>query len=291
MKAVVLAAGYATRLRPLTDRIAKELLPVGGRPIIDWILERIAEVDAVDQVHVVTNARKAPGFRAWADGRDVVVHDDGTTSNDDRLGAIGDLRFVIDAAGLDDDLLVIAGDNLFEFSLADYVSFWRSKGVASAVAVRDVGSRELASKYGIVDLDANARVLGFVEKPENPTSTLAATAAYIYHRRHVPLVAEYLADGNPSDQPGRLVAWLYRREPVFGYRFDETIWPLGWIRNFSNAGLTISTSRMSTSCSASGRNWPATTTVPRRKPLPRLSSRPSTASCGSIRRSLPITSA
>jgi glucose-1-phosphate thymidylyltransferase len=227
VKAIVLAAGYATRLRPLTDRVAKELLPVGGRPIIDWILERIGEVDPVDRVHVVTNARKAPGFRAWAQGRAVTVHDDGTTSNEDRLGAIGDLRFVIDAAGLDDDLLVIAGDNLFEFSLADYVSFWRSKGIASAVAVRDVGSRELAAKYGIVDLDADERVVGFVEKPDNPTSTLAATAAYIYHRRHVPLVAEYLEAGNPPDQPGRLVAWLHRRQPVYAYRFDERWYDIG----------------------------------------------------------------
>src|SRR2546421_4375656 len=150
MKAIVLGAGYARRLRPLTDTIAKELLPVGGRPIIDWILDRLGEVDGLDAIHVVTNARKAAQFERWAAGRDVTIHDDGTTSNDDRLGAIGDMRFVIDRAGLDDDLLVIAGDNLFEFSLAEYVGFWRGLGVASAVAVRDVGSLELASHYGIV---------------------------------------------------------------------------------------------------------------------------------------------
>jgi glucose-1-phosphate thymidylyltransferase len=221
LKALLLAAGYATRLRPLTDTYAKELLPVGGRPIVDWILERVAEVPEVDAVHVVTNARKAQGFHRWAEGLDVTVHDDGTTSNEDRLGAIGDIQLTIERAGLeDDDLLVIAGDNLFAYSLADLVAFWRSKGVASALAVHDVGSRELARKYGIVELDADDRVVGFLEKPEEPPSTLAATACYLYHREHVPLVREYLAAGNPPDQPGNLVAWLHRREPVYGFRFE-----------------------------------------------------------------------
>jgi glucose-1-phosphate thymidylyltransferase len=227
VKAIILAAGYATRLRPLTDTIAKELLPVGGRPIIDWILDRVAEVDDIDEVHVVTNAHKAPWFSEWAAGRDVTIHDDGTTTNEDRLGAIGDIGFVIDSAGLDDDLLVIAGDNLFEFSLERYVDFWRSRGVASAIAVRDVGSLELAQRYGIVDVAADGRVVGFVEKPEDPPSTLAATATYIYHRAHVPLVRQYLEEGNPPDQPGRLVAWLYSREPVYAYRFDEGWYDIG----------------------------------------------------------------
>jgi glucose-1-phosphate thymidylyltransferase len=203
------------------------LLPVGGRPIIDWIVDRIAEVDAIDEVHVVTNARKAPAFFAWADGREVTVHDDGTTSNEDRLGAIGDLQFVLDRTGIDDDLLVIAGDNLFEFSLADYAAFWRSKGSASAVAVRDVGSLEVASRMGVVALDDEARVVQFVEKPADPPSTLCATAAYIYHRSHLPLVGAYLADGNSSDQPGLLVGWLRSREPVYGWVFDESWHDIG----------------------------------------------------------------
>jgi glucose-1-phosphate thymidylyltransferase len=227
MKAVVLAAGYATRLRPLTDTWAKELLPVGGRPIVDWILDAIAAVAAVDEVHLVTNHRKVDAFTEWAASRGVHVHDDGTTTNDDRLGAIGDLRFVVDSAPLDDDLLVIAGDNLFEFSLADYVSFWRAQGVASAVAVRDVGSRELATQYGIVSLDSNSRIVDFVEKPAEPPSTLAATATYLYHRSHVHLLHAYLSDGNSPDQPGRFVEWLCRREPVFGWQFDGAWYDIG----------------------------------------------------------------
>jgi glucose-1-phosphate thymidylyltransferase len=228
VKAIVLAAGYATRLRPLTDEVPKPLLPVGGRPMIEWILDRLADVDEVDGVHVVTNSRYADVFRVWADPRDVAVHDDGTTTNEDRLGAIGDIQFAIDAAGLGgDDLLAIAGDNLFDFSLRDMVSWWRGKGTASAVAVYDVGDPELAKQFGVVALDEDERVAAFVEKPEEPPSTLAATATYIYHRDHVPLVARYLAEGNPPDQPGRLIAWLHRREPVYGYRFEGEWYDVG----------------------------------------------------------------
>jgi glucose-1-phosphate thymidylyltransferase len=227
VKALILAAGYATRLRPLTDRWAKELLPVGGRPIIDSIVDSIDEVDDVDEIHVVTNARKARAFAAWADGRAIAVHDDGTTSNDDRLGAIGDLRFVIERAEIDDDLLVIAGDNLFDFSLAELVAFWRGKPPGSAVAIRDVGSFELARRYGVVALDDDDRVVDFVEKPDDPPSTLAATATYLFERDHVRLVDTYLAEGNAPDQPGRFVAWLQAREPVYGWRFEGGWFDIG----------------------------------------------------------------
>ena len=227
MKAIVLAAGYATRLRPLTDTWAKELLPVGGKPILSSIVESIGTVAEVDEVHVVTNTRKAPAFVEWAKNRDVTVHDDGTSTNEDRLGAIGDMQFVIERAGIHDDLLVIAGDNLFEFELTEFVRYWAAKGTASAIAVRDVGTRELAQRYGIVELAEDGRVLDFVEKPEDPPSTLAATATYLYHRAHVPLVRRYLDEGNPPDQPGRLVAWLHRREPVYGWTFDAGWYDIG----------------------------------------------------------------
>ncbi|HET7127983.1 MAG TPA: nucleotidyltransferase family protein [Gaiellaceae bacterium] len=227
MKALILAAGYATRLRPLTDTWAKELIPVGGRPIIDRILDNLSQVTEIEDVHVVTNARKASAFRAWAEGKDVTVHDDGTTSNDDRLGAIGDMQFVVDRVGAADDLLVIAGDNLFDFRLSDLVSFWRTKGIASAVAVRDVGSLDLARQYGIVALDTDARIRSFIEKPSNPDTTLAATATYLYHREHVPLIRTFLDSVPGADQPGRFVAWLHEREPVYGWVFDEPWFDIG----------------------------------------------------------------
>ncbi|HEY1370217.1 MAG TPA: nucleotidyltransferase family protein [Gaiellaceae bacterium] len=224
MRAIVLAAGYATRLYPLTQTIAKPLLPVGGRPMLDHIVDRVAEVDEIDRVHVVTNRKFADSFLRWAEERGgrlpIEVHDDGTTSEDDRLGAIGDVQFVVDAAGLaDTDLLVIAGDNLFDFSLADLVGYWHGKGEASAIGLYDVGDLELVKQYGVVELDADGRMVSMVEKPPEPRSTLAATATYLYHRAHVPLVRAYLDEGNSPDQPGRFIVWLHTRAPVYGYRF------------------------------------------------------------------------
>jgi glucose-1-phosphate thymidylyltransferase len=217
MKALILAAGYATRLRPLTDSVPKQLLPVGGRPMVDWILDKLREA-GIDDVHLVTNARFAEDFARWAAGTGVVVHDDGTETNETRLGAIGDIRFVQESADLDDDLLVVAGDNLFDYSLVDYIAFWRKREGASALAVYDVGDLELAKQYGIVTLDEDARIVGFVEKPADPPTTLCATAMYLYARSHAALVGTYLEGGNPPDQPGHFVAWLHRREPVYGYR-------------------------------------------------------------------------
>jgi glucose-1-phosphate thymidylyltransferase len=226
VRAIILAAGYATRLRPLTDTIPKQLLPVGGRPMLDWVCDRVAEV--ADRIELVTNTRFAGDFAEWATRRGgVTVHDDGTASNEDRLGAIGDIAFVLERIGADDDLLVVAGDNLFDFALGDFAAFTRSKGVASSVAVYDCGNLELAAQYGVVDVDGDDRVVGFEEKPAEPRSTLVATAAYLYHREHVPLVSRYLAEGNPPDQPGRLVEWLYEREPVYAFRFPGLWFDIG----------------------------------------------------------------
>jgi glucose-1-phosphate thymidylyltransferase len=222
MKALILAAGYATRLRPLTDMIPKQLLPIAERPMVDWILDRIAETSA-DEIHLVTNARFAGDFERWAQDKDVRVHNDGTTSNENRLGAIGDIEFV----ELDDDLLVVAGDNLFDYSLADYEAYWRAHPGASCVAVLDVGDPELAKKYGIVDVDEEDRIIGFVEKPEDPPTTLCATATYLYAREHVRLIPTYLEEGNPPDQPGNYVAWLHARAPVYAYRFEGEWYDIG----------------------------------------------------------------
>ncbi len=229
MKAIILAGGYATRLQPLTDDLSKCLLPIGGRPMVDWILERIRDVEEVDDVHVVTNSRFAQDFEQWALSKEgVTVHDDGTSTNEDRLGAIGDVAFTLDRAEIaDEDVIVIAGDNLFEYDLQGYVDFWRGKGTASAVAIRDVGDLRLASQYGVVELDDDDRVIAFEEKPADPSTTLCATATYIYHREHLPLVTQYLAEGNAPDQSGSFFEWLRSREPVYGYGFTGSWLDIG----------------------------------------------------------------
>ncbi len=229
MKCVILAAGYATRLRPLTDDVPKHLLPVGERPMLDWVLDRVREVQGVTGVHLVTNSRFARAFERWGERNGVIVHDDGTTSNDDRLGAVGDLRLAIERAGLEsDELVVLAGDNLFDFSLSAFVEWWRAKPQpASAVPLHDVGDLELATQYGIADTGAGDRIVRFVEKPSDPSSTLASTLIYLLPPEHGRLVSTYLDDGMSPDNAGSFLGWLAGREPVYGYRFEGTWYDVG----------------------------------------------------------------
>ena len=200
------------------------LLPLAGRPMLDYLLDRVDEINELEDVYLVTNSRFSPDFDAWARGRTgrlpVVVLDDGTTSNEDRLGAIGDIRFTLERAGIeDDDVFVVAGDNLIGYDLNGFVAFWRRRG-GSAIALRHEPDTELIKQYGVVELDESERVVSFEEKPARPRSSLAATAAYLYPAAHVALVADYLAAGNPPDAPGNFVAWLHSRVPVYGYRFS-----------------------------------------------------------------------
>ena len=250
MKGVILAAGYGTRLRPLTDDRPKQLLPVGGRPMLDWVVDRIRELDEVDEIHLVTNSRFAPEFAQWAEPQGIVVHDDGTTSNDDRLGAVGDLRLVIERADLDDELLV-QGDDLFEFGLSAYAAWWRGKPQpATAAPLYDLGDLELATHYGIATVDDEDRIVRVVEKPGDPASTLAATLTYLLPREHVRLVESYLAEGQNPDNAGSFLAWLAARERVYGYRFEGHWYDIGnhaqlldadnWLRR--TAGLPERTS-------------------------------------------------
>ena len=193
------------------------LLPLAKRPMLDYLLDRIREVEEIDEIHLVTNSRFAPAFEEWAPD-DVRVHDDGTTSNDDRLGAVGDIAFALDRGRLaGSDLFVVAGDNLIGYSLPDFVQFWRDKG-GSALALHEVADRELLRNYGVVELDDADRVVSFEEKPAEPRSTLAATAAYLYRAEDLGLLPRYLEEGNPPDAPGNFVAWLHTQAPVHGYR-------------------------------------------------------------------------
>ena len=227
MKAVVLAAGYATRLYPLTLDRPKHLLELGGKTILERLLGQLPLAE-LDTIYVVTNAKFAPRFREWANTQQaqVVVIDDGTLTEDDRLGAIGDLELVIETEQLDDDLLVAAGDSLFSDRLDGFVEFGRGRG-AAVTAVYDVGDLDAMTRLSSVAVDGDARVTSFEEKPEHPTSTLAGIALYFLPRSVLPLVAEYLAEGNNPDQPGRLLVWLFRRTPVYAWRVPGRWFDIG----------------------------------------------------------------
>lgn len=228
MKLLILAAGYATRLRPLTDNQAKPLLPVAGRPMIDHVIDKLvgqlpkSPDPIIDEIHVVTNNKFTPHFTAWAKdhggafaGRPLRIWNDGTLTNEDRLGAIGDIHFVMDKAKLDDDLIVVAGDNLFSTDLSDYVRKARTAGVL--VGVYDVKDLQEIRKYNNLGLDPSGRITFFEEKPQEPKSTITAIALYHYPRATLALIRQYIAEGNNPDQPGRLVQWLYPRIPCYTY--------------------------------------------------------------------------
>ena len=229
MKAVILAAGYATRLYPLTLDRPKALLPVGGSPMLDRLLEQLDGVEGLDEVYVATNSKFAGAFRDWAAGRGglpVQIVDDGTVDEESRLGAIGDLDLTIREAGLADDLIVLAGDNLFSESIAPFPAFALAKGGA-ALGVYDVGDLDAIRKYAVIELDDEDRVTRLEEKPDEPRSTLAGIALYFYPRAALGFVAQYLAEGNNPDQPGRLVQWLYPRTPVYGWRLPGHWYDVG----------------------------------------------------------------
>lgn len=220
MKALILAAGYATRLYPLTLDRPKALLPVGGKPMLDHLMEQLEQVEGLDEVYVVTNSKFAGAFREWAAARSGLplrIIDDGTVDDDSKLGAIGDLDLTIREAELDDDLIVLAGDNLFSESIAPFPVFALRKG-GPALGVYDVGDLDTIRRYSVIELDDDDRVTRLEEKPERPRSTLAGIALYFYPRSALRYVREYLEDGNNPDQPGRLVQWLYPRTAVYGWR-------------------------------------------------------------------------
>jgi glucose-1-phosphate thymidylyltransferase len=182
----------------------------------------------LDAVYIVTNAKFADRFREWAESfpADVVVLDDGTASEDDRLGAIGDLQLAIESEGLDDDLIVAAGDSIFTERLDGFARFGRERD-AAAIAVYDVGDLEEMKRLSSIGVDEDSRLVTFEEKPERPESTLAGIALYFYPRAILPLVGRYLAEGNNPDQPGRLVGWLYERTPVYAWRVPGRWFDIG----------------------------------------------------------------
>ena len=233
MKVIILAAGYATRLYPLTLTRPKSLLPVAGKPMIEYVLDNLAPVGGIERVYVVTNAKFVGHFQKWADAYhgakpnlNFTIVNDGSTDDSNRLGAIGDLHLVLTREKVDDDLVVVAGDNLFSESLGAFGEFCRRKR-APVLGVYDVESLEEAKKYGVVDLDGDGKIVRFEEKPKEPASTLIGIALYYYPKNVVPMIRQYIAEGNNPDQPGRLVQWLYPRTPVYTWTVPGLWYDIG----------------------------------------------------------------
>lgn len=240
MKLLVLAAGYAVRLQPLTLNTPKPLLPVGGKKIIDRILDKTDSINKIDAIHVVSNRKFFKSFVEWRKARKdasrIFLVDDGTMTNDTRLGAIRDMELAIREGDIDDDLLVIAGDNLFDLDLKLFLKFAESHEDGVCVALHDVGSKEAAKRYGVVRIEDDGRVAEFEEKPANPKSTLISTGIYYFPREKASDLQKYVSSpGAKLDAPGYYITWLSVNDKVYGFPFSEKWYDIGDLESYRRA--------------------------------------------------------
>ncbi|MFT4297794.1 MAG: nucleotidyltransferase family protein [Candidatus Woesearchaeota archaeon] len=237
MKAIILAAGYATRLYPLTENMPKPLITINKKPMIEYVIDKIQEL-GINEIYVVTNAKFYKHFTEWSENYQseskIIIVNDNTTSNDDRLGAIGDIDFTIKNHEIDDDLLVIGADNLFKFSLKNAYETFKQKQKTTIVAY-DVKDIELAKKYGVIEIDSNKKVLSFIEKPEQPKSTLCAICVYFYPKETIEMIDRYLNEGNNKDAPGNLPAWLIKADEVYAESYSEAWYDVGGFESLKEA--------------------------------------------------------
>jgi glucose-1-phosphate thymidylyltransferase len=225
MKALILAAGYAVRLYPLTRRYPKPLLPINRKPIINYILDKLNVIDTIDEIIIVTNSKFILQFKKWSEKvkskKPLSLIDDLTSSNLDRRGAIGDLYFVIEQKRLRDDLLVVGGDNLFDRDLKGFLDFSRSRNPNPVIGVYDIKTPKRTNRYGVVKLNNNNRIIDFKEKPKVFFSTLVAMCLYYFPKDKLRLVREYMSiKGNRRDATGFYINWLRKRASVYGFVFD-----------------------------------------------------------------------
>jgi len=240
MKIVILAAGYATRLEPLTLNVPKSLLEVGKKKIIDRILDKIEALKGgVDSIYIVTNAKFFNVFNDWLKSSEYAkgasLFNDGSVSNETRLGAIRDLELVMAGKAIDDDLLVVAGDNLFDFDLNKFMAFARSKPDGVSIALYDIKSLEAARNFGVLKIDPAGRVVDFEEKPAQPKSTLISTGIYYFPKNKLEFIKEYVKMQNKLDAPGYYISWLVKRDKVYGYSFSEDWYDIGNLESLKKA--------------------------------------------------------
>lgn len=238
MQCILLAAGYATRLYPLTENMPKALLKLGDKTILEMVTDKIDEVDEVETIYIVTNDKFYTHFSKWADTykgpKNIKVLNDHTTNNDNRLGAIGDLKYVIDNEKINDEILVMASDNIFDFSLNDFADMYRRKN-SDMICAHTIENKEDLHSMGVVELDENGKVLSFEEKPANPKSDLGVPPFYLYKKETLPLIEKYLAEGNNPDAPGHFIPWLIGESDVFAYVFDAVRIDIGTPESYYDA--------------------------------------------------------
>ena len=245
MKCLILAAGYATRLYPLTENFPKPLLPVQGKPILDWLIDDIDTLSAVDEYVVISNHKFAHHFDAWAKGKEqkITVVDDGTESNETRLGAVCDIQFAIDKLNIDDEMLVIAGDNLLDFSLTRFITYAKDKGTSCIMRYYEADDKRL-TKCGVVEIDGNDKIVGMEEKPQNPKSHWCCPPFYYYTKEDARLVKRGIELGCGTDAPGSYIAWLCSVTDVHAMEMPGRRYDIGNLESYNKVqetycGITV----------------------------------------------------
>lgn len=242
MKAIVMAGGFAKRLWPLTKELAKPLINIGGKPVINYTIEellRLKSLGIIDEVIVSINAKFADDFNKWLSNFnfDVNIVVEECRHEGEKLGAIGAINFVIQKEHLNDDLLIIGGDNLFDFrtfSFLNAIEFFKDHNEA-VVCGYDVLTKERAKLYGVIVPDGHNKVIEFVEKPEDPKATLISSGCYLLSRDTLKILSQYIADGNPKDRPGDFLQWFYKRHNLYVFPFSGTWFDIGDHESLKNA--------------------------------------------------------
>ncbi len=232
MKVIILCAGYAVRLHPLTIDTPKPLLPIGGRPMLELLLEKVSEVKGIEEVFVVSNGKFAGHFEDWSKNPPyfkgkIRVINDGTTTNETRLGAIGDLDLAVRQGKINDDMLVLAGDNFFTFDLNEFVQIALKHKPFASLGLYDVKDLVLARNYGLVETKHDGKIILFLEKPAEPKTTLASTGIYFFPKDILGLLEIYLAEKNNPDAPGYFIQWLIENSSVFGIPLAGSWYDIG----------------------------------------------------------------
>jgi len=241
MKCVILAAGYATRLYPLTENFPKPLLEVAGKPILDWLIDDMAQTGMVEEYIVISNHKFAHIFEDWAAKNSKVtirVIDDGTTSNDNRLGAVKDIQFAIDQLHLDDDLLVMAGDNLLDFSLAGFIQYGKEKNATCVMRYYEAVEAKL-HKTGVAEVAEDDQLLAMEEKPAQPKSNWCVPAFYYYTREDSHLISKGIESGCGTDAPGSFIAWLCQQTKVYAWKMPGKRYDIGNLESYEEVKKTF----------------------------------------------------
>lgn len=238
MIAIFLVAGYGTRMYPLTETTAKPLLTVAGRPVMDYLYDNIVATGRVSQICLVSNAKYFSQFADWAAIKRGEIHapgiqviNDGTRTNETRLGAIADLALALRTLNIDDDVFVSSGDNLYPFDFANMIRFFDQKS-ANTICIWPIRHSERLRRTGVVQVDADFRVIDFEEKPAQPRSNYGTPSIYIFKKSTIAQVYEYLASGHNPDAPGHFISWLFQRSPVFAFLIQQEIYDIGNLQTY-----------------------------------------------------------